>query len=139
MKKLILMAGLAVASNLGAANDVIAKTIYAEARGEGRHGMKHVASVIYNRGRGDAEKCVKACLKPYQFSCWNGKSDIRVNRNSREWRICLEMQENIESGNFKPLTTAKHYYANTIKTPKWARGCKHTKVGNHFFVEGVER
>lgn len=120
------------------AEDVIAKTIYAEARGEGRRGMEYVASVIYNRGKGNAEKCVVACLKRKQFSCWNGKSDIKVNRNSREWKICLELQEKIESGSFKPLTKAKHYYANTIKTPKWAQGSKSVLIGNHYFVYDVK-
>ena len=120
------------------ADDVIAKTLYAEARGEGRRGLEYVASVIYNRGKGDAEKCVKACLKRKQFSCWNGKSDIKVNRNSKAWRICVELQEQIERGTFKPLTKAKHYYANTIKTPKWAQGKQSVLIGNHYFVYDVK-
>lgn len=139
MKKLpILILSVCSLFTAFGADDVIAKTLYAEARGEGRRGLEYVASVIYNRGKGKADKCVKACLKPYQFSCWNGKSDIRVNRNSRAWKICLELQEQIEDGTFKPLTKAKHYYANTIKTPKWARGKKSILIGNHYFVFNVD-
>jgi spore germination cell wall hydrolase CwlJ-like protein len=136
MKLLILF--LLSAMTAAGADDVIAKTLYAEARGEGRRGLEWVASVIYNRGKGKADKCVKACLKPYQFSCWNGKSDIRVNRKSQAWKICVELQERIASGKFKPLTGAKHYYANTIKAPKWAKGKQSVLIGNHHFVMGVK-
>lgn len=124
-------------SGLGA-DDVIAKTLYAEARGEGRRGLEYVASVINNRGVGDAEKCVEACLRPYQFSCWNGKSDIEVNRDSKEWELCLDFQTKIEAGTFKSITEAKHYYSSRIRMPKWARGKKSILVGKHYFVMDVK-
>lgn len=119
------------------ADDIIAKTLYAEARGEGRRGLEWVASVICNRGKGNAEKCVKACLKPFQFSCWNDQSDVVVDRTLKAWAICLRLQKLIETGDFKPLTKAKHYYARSIKTPKWAKGKRSVLVGNHYFVFDV--
>lgn len=140
MKKLI-MATIIVATTIHAqaADNVIAKTLYAEARGEGKKGLEYVASVIYNRGNGKAQRCVKACLKPWQFSCWNGRSDIRVNRKSKAWAMCLDLQRQIERGTFRPCTKAKHYFANSMKrAPKWAWGKTVEVVGNHYFVEGIK-
>lgn len=137
--KTLILAVVTMAALLGnAADNVIAKTLYAEARGEGKKDLEYVASVIYNRGNGKAQKCVKACLKPWQFSCWNGKSDIKVNRKSKAWAMCLDLQRQIERGTFRPCTKAKHYFANSMKrAPKWAWGKVSVLVGNHYFVEGV--
>jgi len=58
--------------------EIMAKTIYGEARGESRQGQKAVACVIFNRFRSGkwfaAKTLAGVCLKPLQFSCWN-KSD----------------------------------------------------------------
>ncbi len=59
--------------------DVLARTLWGEARGEGSTGMEAVASVILNRvevakRRGHywwGNKIIQVCQKPYQFSCWN--------------------------------------------------------------------
>ena len=55
---------------LQAAN-IIARTLYAEARNDGKTGMTAVASVIYNRANKDKTLFTSACLKSKQFSCWN--------------------------------------------------------------------
>ena len=58
--------------------EIMAKTIYGEARGETREGQIAVACVIFNRFRSgkwfSAKTLAGVCLKPLQFSCWN-KSD----------------------------------------------------------------
>jgi len=59
--------------------DVLARTIYGEARGETVRGKEAVACVIMNRVRRAQERggywwgasVEKVCLKPWQFSCWN--------------------------------------------------------------------
>ena len=59
--------------------DVLARTIWGEARGEGKEGMEAVASVILNRteiakrldGYWWGNTIIQVCQKPYQFSCWN--------------------------------------------------------------------
>ena len=53
---------------------IIAITILAEARGEGCGGMYAVAAVIAQRAFERKRTPKEVCLKPYQFSCWNGKS-----------------------------------------------------------------
>lgn len=54
--------------------DTLTKTIWGEARGEGREGMIAVAWVILNRasiGGWWGNSIETVCLKPWQFSCWN--------------------------------------------------------------------
>ena len=54
--------------------EVLARTIWGEARGEKKEGMAAVASVILNRTRRGGwfgETITQVCKKPWQFSCWN--------------------------------------------------------------------
>jgi len=54
--------------------DILAKTLWGEARGEGREGLIAVAWVIKNRADNPGwwgKSIELVCLKPYQFSCWN--------------------------------------------------------------------
>jgi len=62
--------------------DVLARTIWGEARGEGSVGMQAVACVILNRVRRGGwwgDSIVSVSQKPYQFSCWN-KDDPNYRR-----------------------------------------------------------
>ena len=62
------------------AANIIARTLFAEARNDGKVGMEAVASVIYNRADGKINDFVNVCKKNgyskkykkivYQFSCW---------------------------------------------------------------------
>ena len=62
--------------------DILARTIWGEARGEGVEGMKAVANVVLNRVKISKDRggfwwgndITSVCKKPFQFSCWN-KSD----------------------------------------------------------------
>lgn len=69
---------LILACALKAQAGIIADTLYMEARGEGEHGQRAVATVIYNRAHGKADNMEIVCLKPKQFSCWNGKTPKNV-------------------------------------------------------------
>lgn len=59
--------------------DILARTIYGEARGESISGQEAIASVILNRvafakRRGRywwGNTIAGVCLAPWQFSCWN--------------------------------------------------------------------
>ena len=57
--------------------DILARTLFGEARGEGLVGQIAVAWTIRNRvedGKAKSwwgEGYAGVCLKPYQFSCWN--------------------------------------------------------------------
>lgn len=49
--------------------------------------MTAVASVIYNRAKGDKELFAKACLKPKQFSCWGKLTREEADPKSFEVKI----------------------------------------------------
>jgi len=68
--------------------DVMARTLWGEARGEPYTGIVAVAWVILNRARADVggdgkpdwwgEGILGVCCKPWQFSCWNENDPNRA-------------------------------------------------------------
>ena len=120
---------------------IIADTLYREARGEGEHGQRAVATVIYNRAHGKAEKMESVCLKPKQFSCWNGKTpkSVRITPKNaldkQAYIIALKIEKELLNGKFKPLGNWTHYYNLKLCNPSWAEGVKKTRVENHNFLK----
>ncbi len=111
---------------------VIAITILAEARGEGQAGMYAVAAVIAQRAHERGQTPKEICLKPYQFSCWNGKS-LKGMVPQAEYAIALAKNIKLLSRDF--VGFANHYHNNKV-SPKWAKGKKPVKViGNHLFYK----
>lgn len=63
------------------ATDILARTLWGEARGEGSIGMAAVANVIMNRVRHPTwwgHDAVSVCLTPWQFSSWNAADPNRA-------------------------------------------------------------
>jgi spore germination cell wall hydrolase CwlJ-like protein len=120
--------------------DVLAKTIYAEARGESYEGKIAVASVIYNRAKGNVEKMDDVCLARKQFSCWN---DGPIPEGSgKMWDQSVQIANDMVKGNFNPTTKADHYYNPDLADPIWAYTDKtrselkpHDNIGNHRFMK----
>ena len=115
---------------------VVALTILAEARGEGKDGMAAVACVIAQRAENRSITPEQVCLQRWQFSCWNGKSEQDLDHLYKspmaEWALYLE--ENIHSMNRAKIGFADHYYADWIDAPYWAKGQKPVAViGKHKF------
>src|SRR5574343_89233 len=134
--------------------DVVALTLYGEARGEPLEGQLAVASVLMNRkadGRW-GRTFMQVCLATRQFSCWNAKdpneallhrisADIeRFASNDAALRRCLWLADGLVAG-LMPSTvkSATHYYATSLRdTPRWAKtGTPVGRVGNHLFFEHV--
>lgn len=130
--------------------EIVAKTIYGEARGEyysqngGLSSLIAVANVIYNRFNQSGEKCVEnVCVKPKQFSCWNSNDpNLAVIENVTEidpvYRICQQTAVNVLSENWPDITKgATHYYSDSLKnSPYWAVGVDPTvKIGKHIFLK----
>lgn len=126
--------------------DTLARTIWAEARGEGRQGMEAVACVILNRA---AKPCwwgrsiESVCTKPWQFSCWNANDPnlsklLSVTEKDGSFKEAVEIATLAEAGELKDMVFgATHYHTITI-SPKWAQG--HTPVvviGNHAFYKDI--
>jgi N-acetylmuramoyl-L-alanine amidase len=130
--------------------DIVARTLYGEARGEVLLGIQAVASVIWNRWRlrprmyGESINAV--CLKPYQFSCWNendpNRSLILKDKIDGEvYTRCEEVAKDYFAGNGKDVTeiNATHYHAHYIDPPSWTKFSSAVKeIGNHSFYHVEE-
>lgn len=114
--------------------DIIARTIYAEAQGESFEGKKAVASVIYNRAKGNLDRFVPKIKEKYQFSCWN-KGTPPLGKGS-VWEDCLRIAQEMVDGKFTPTVTSLYYYNPDAvsETPNWAEGKKTKRIGNHLFL-----
>ncbi len=130
--------------------EVVAKTIYGEARGEyylengGLSSFIAIANVIYNRFNQSGEKLIEnVCVKPKQFSCWNSNDlNLKVIQNVNIldplYKICQKTAVNVLSEQWPDITKgATHYYSLSLKNqPYWAIGQYPTfKIGKHIFFK----
>ena len=132
--------------------DILARTLWGEARGEALVGQIAVAWTIRNRvfdGKTKSwwgEGYAGVCQKPYQFSCWN-KNDPNYAYLSgakpipvREFAQAQIAADQVLAGKIPdPTGGATHYYATTMsKPPDWAKKATQTlKVGRHIFFKDV--
>lgn len=132
--------------------DVLARTLWGEARGETLAGMVAVAWTIRNRvndGKAKSwwgEGYAGVCLKPYQFSCWNkndpnfpflsGAKPIPVAEMAKAVMVATAVMDGAYPD---PTGGATHYYATTMpKAPVWAAKARQTlKLGHHVFFKDV--
>lgn len=127
------------------AQEVVARTIWGEARSVGEAGMEGVACVIRNRVErpgwwGTSWEGV--CLKPWQFSCWN-KGDpnreklMAVNETDPLFYEAMVIAEKVIDGKQPDITGgADSYYSTYIPAPHWTYGARFTvQIGNlKFYV-----
>lgn len=132
--------------------DVLARTLWGEARGEGAIGQIAVAWTIRNRVNDNRENSwwgegyAGVCLKPWQFSCWNkndpnfpylsGAKAIPTLQLSQARAIASQV---ISGAVADPTGGATHYYSTTMATkPAWVKGAKQTlALGRHIFYTNV--
>ena len=130
--------------------DIMARTLWAEARGEGDLGIRAVACVIMNRFRekkwysflNGTHTIAGVCQKPAQFSCWN-KSDpnrsklLTINESDLIFRECMIIAETAMDGKLEDITFgANHYFASWISKPKWADKMQFCiTIGQHNFYK----
>jgi N-acetylmuramoyl-L-alanine amidase len=115
---------------------VVALTILAEARGEGKDGMAAVACVISQRAINRGLTPEQVCLQRKQFSCWNGKSDLKSLYKSPMAQWALYLEANIQNMNGEKVGYADHYYSTIISPPYWAKNKKPVAhIGQHKFYK----
>ncbi len=124
--------------------DVLARTLWGEARGEGSGGMQAVANVVMRRvkiGGWWGNSVIEVCQKPYQFSSWN-KDDpnykrlLSVDENDIHFSAAQSIAERAVCGALDDITGgADHYHAAGIY-PMWIKGQRPVSViGNHIFYK----
>lgn len=133
--------------------DVLARTIYGEARGELVRSQEAVAAVVINRVRRARQRngrywwgssIEEVCLKSWQFSCWNSDDTNRkkieaVTADTETFQTCLRVARRAVSGTLKdPTNGATHYHVTGLQ-PAWARRrAPSAEIGNHQFYNDVE-
>lgn len=128
---------------------ILARTIYGEARGEygrrdgGIAAFIAVANVVMNRLQQKTwygHSIREVCQKPWQFSCWNSK-DPNYKLLTQEimdplYQICFDVAQNVVAGRWPDLTKGSdHYHAISMYPyPKWSDGRQpNLRIGGHLF------
>jgi Cell Wall Hydrolase/Trypsin-like peptidase domain len=127
--------------------EVIAATLWGEARNQDDQGMRAVACVIANRARTRYRRCQSArevCLDRWQFSCWNEADPNRpkmltvARKPDPAFQRGLALADELLAKGLTDITRgARHYHTSRIR-PSWALGktpC--ATVGDHFFYNDV--
>lgn len=124
--------------------ELMAKTLMAEAGGEGLMGMLAAGAVINNRakvgGYGDGINGV--IMKPGQFSAWNSVTGYAKGQGGlnmpkiRPSQAAYKATDALLSGDYEdPTGGATHYYNPAVANPKWGQrnGGDWQTIGNHIF------
>ncbi|MCH7486229.1 MAG: cell wall hydrolase [Proteobacteria bacterium] len=126
--------------------DILARTIFGEARGELYGGKVAVAQVIMNRVRAKTwfgNGVVSVCLSPGQFSCWNAGDPNRekieaATEDDDAFRECLDVAERVLGAEFPDITFGSRHYHTPGATPYWSRGkTPIIQIGGHLFFNNV--
>lgn len=145
--------------------DIIARTLYGEARGEGYQGMQAVGNVINNRFKISAltpnrrdwwgETFEQICMAPAQFEAWtlgnpNRDAAMRATPNETAFRQAQEIALRVINDTLPDITRgATHYHAKfrrnpttgqsePMPKPRWTTGATMTAaVKDHLFYAGV--
>ena len=127
--------------------DTLARTVWAEARGESYEGQKAVAHVVINRWKADEGQFSKddtiatACLRHSQFSCWNAADPNfeemqTIGFGARAFRIAMRAALEAFDGP-DPTEGAKHYHTAGV-SPEWSKRREPVVViGKHYFFVGI--
>lgn len=124
--------------------ELLARTLQAEAGGEGYNGMLAAGAVLMNRvGAGAYGGTVRSnILAPGQFSAWNGVTGYAGGEGAIDMdRItpsaeAYEIAERLVSGDYEdPTGGATHYYNPDVANPAWGEraGGEWVPIGNHVF------
>lgn len=135
-------------------DEIMALTIYGEARGESVEGQIAVANVIFNRWKDNPKKykSVKdVCLEPKQFSCWNENDPNRdkllalgedIDKNKELDKVmqqCIYIARGVIGCKLLDNTKGSKYYITKSlwdnSRPLWAKTpiTKPLSIGNNNF------
>lgn len=127
------------------AEEIAARTLYGEARGETQDGQRAVAHVLWNRVRDGrwGKTLATVCLARIQFSCWNASDPNRehIAALTDDDPILQKLREILHTAASEkdPTNGATHYYSiSMIQVPKWSIGAMFCgQFGRHRFYRDV--
>lgn len=123
--------------------EVLARTLFGEARANDVEDAEAIACVIMNRVgyRNWPGTISEVCLQPWQFSAWNANDPnrnriLRAERGASKWfDACWQIAERAVKGEVRDRTrTSTHYHTRAV-APKWSRNKSpaHETQGHLFF------
>lgn len=134
--------------------EVLAQTLYGEARGElnylegGIASLIAIGNVVMNRLKQNTwygKNIEEICKKPQQFSCWNENDKnlqaimmVTHEKSNSIYEICKDVAEGILYKSWPDLTKGSdHYYSQFLEqTPFWTLGLHpKVKIGHHLFFK----
>ncbi len=127
--------------------DILARTVYLEARGEPKDGWRGVAFVILRRAKlnksywgGNSVK--KVCLKAGQFECYKQGLDHSIRNISLYNEIKLVTDKIFDGDDTTDPTRGADHYNNPTKEnppPDWTYNCNKTvMIGKHQFYKSKD-
>lgn len=132
--------------------DVLARTLYGEARAERVRVKEAIAAVVMNRVRRAQERggywwggsVADVCQRPWQFPCWNPESPMRARLESLDagnatFQSCLRIARRAVRGALKDPTAGSTHYHDQAAYPHWARGrSPAAEIGGRAFYNDIE-
>ena len=127
--------------------EVMARTVWAESRGEIDDGKLAVAHVIRNRaekGGWWGNTLEEVCKKPWQFSCWNEGDPnktklLSVDAEDEMARDSLWACLAVVQGKHEDPTSGSCHYHTADILPDWAEGKNPVCwIGNHLFYNDID-
>lgn len=127
-------------------DDVLARTLVGEARGEGDLGMEDVACTIMNRV---ARPCwwghtvKEVCLFPKQYSCWNEGDPNRevilaLDDTKSIYVEALTIARRAIAGELQDRTQGATHYQRIGTNASWSRGLTPCFIeGHHEFYNDI--
>ena len=122
--------------------ELMARTVWGEARGEGVEGMIAVANVIMNR-MSDSNRwgnTISAVIRqPFQFSVWNKNDPNRlragyITERDPHFRTALDISRKVVNNELTDVTNGANHYHSRAVNPRWARSDRITaRIGRHIF------
>jgi spore germination cell wall hydrolase CwlJ-like protein len=120
--------------------DIVAATLYKEARGEGKKGMEAVNEVIHNRSKKKKKSLSQICTEPKQFSCWNNIAPTKdvIDSIAKKDPKSFSIAKKIASDDLTNHTKGAEYYHTLAVKPTWGpklkkSGYQTVIIGNHIF------
>ena len=128
-------------------NNILARTLWGEARGESCIGMRAVACVVLNRlqvaqeneGYWWGDTIEEICTKPWQFSCWNRndpnrKKLLSITDKDPLFRCALQIEKEAQSAILRDITFGATHYHHVDLIPHWTKGeAVLVRIGSHLF------
>jgi hypothetical protein len=111
--------------------------------------LRAIARTIQVRAEDRGTSIHEECLRPYQYSCWNGyakKHKILKAYNGGQyqgtpaWKRCQRVAQELYDGKLDGMPRWNHYYLKAMKNkPVWSKDMEQKRAYKHHLVGRIEK